>query len=235
MNKKFIVYIPAGYPDIQFTKKILEMLNQLPVTGIEIGVPFSDPIADGEVIQIAHQTALKNNINLDIIFNLLKKIKLNSQLFIMSYLNPIINYPFGVKKFLKNLYDCNIKSLIIPDLPNKEIKNLNLNFPIIPFAAPNTNEEEIKIINLLKPEFVYYIARYGITGERKDLPFKDKIKYLKTKINAPICIGFGISTKEQVIEAFKIADGVIVGSTIVKELHTKNLKRIEKKILNLIP
>lgn len=237
--KKFIVYIPAAYPDLNFTLKLLKEFSKMPVDGVEIGVPFSDPIADGPVIQSAYNSALKKNINLFKILSAIKGLRLPYELFIMSYLNPIICYPFGKKRLKKELEEARIKALIIPDLPVNEISNIDLNYPMVLFVAPNTTEDEIKIINRYKPPFVYYIARYGVTGEKKDLPYINHIKKLKRLIDSPLYVGFGISTAQQVKKVWDISDGAIVGSAIVKEMkpnsHANLIKKIKLKIDSLIP
>jgi len=212
----FIPYIPAGYPDMEVTVEILEMLNTLPVKGVEVGVPFSDPVADGPVIQMAHKESLDNNTTLEEIIYILSDLSLNYELYIMSYLNPIIHYPYGLKKLLREFNRIGVQGLIIPDLPLKEIHNVRIDYPIVPFVAPNTKGEELDRINKIAPPFVYYISRYGVTGACDDLPFVEHMKKVKQKVKAPLFIGFGISTLQQVRAAWKIADGVVVGSALVK-------------------
>jgi len=235
--KKFIVYIPFGVPDINTTIQLLKSFNNLPVDGVEIGVPFSDPVADGPVIQKAHNIALKNKVNLELILSFILNLSLNYELYLMSYLNPVLNFPYGKKKLIELLKKCKIKGLILPDLPVEEIEKIHLNYPLVLFTAPNTTEREIELINKYNPPFVYYIARYGVTGVKKDIPFLSHIKMIKQKIKSPLYVGFGISTPQQIKQLFKIVDGVIVGSFLVKTLieidKKKIVSEIKKKILFL--
>ena len=212
----FIPYIPAGYPDMEVTVEILETLNTLPIKGVEIGVPFSDPVADGPVIQMAHKESLDNNTTLEEIIYVLSDLSLNYELYIMSYLNPIVHYPYGLRKLLREFSKIGVRGLIIPDLPLREVPNVRINYPLVPFVAPNTRKEELGRINEIDPPFVYYISRYGVTGARDDLPFAEHIKSVRAEVKAPLFVGFGISTLQQVRTAWKIADGVVVGSALVK-------------------
>ncbi len=236
--KKFIAYIPAGYPDIRITEKILLKLGETSIDGVEIGIPFSDPIADGPVIQLAHSIALKNKINLEKILSMLKRISVPYKIFLMSYLNPLLNYPYGIKKLISELKEAKVEGLIIPDLPLKEVPNISLRYPFVLFVAPNTTEREIRLINKLNPPFVYYIARYGVTGERKDLPFINHIKKVKSLLKAPLYVGFGISSHRQVKTIWNIADGVIVGSALVKEIQNNPTEiaaeRVKQKVNQLV-
>ncbi|PLV58728.1 tryptophan synthase subunit alpha [Thermotoga sp. KOL6] len=232
--KGFIAYIPAGFPDLDTTRKILFALDELDITGVEIGVPFSDPVADGPVIQNAHKVALDNGINLKKILEMLRRIPVRYDLYIMSYLNPLVNYPEGKEKLLGELKSLDVKGLIIPDLPLREVKNVDIDFPIVPFVAPNTKDEEIELINSVRAPFVYYISRYGVTGEREDLPFADHIKKVKKKVRLPLFVGFGISKYEQVRKIWEIADGVIVGSALVRIMEESEKEEIPQKIVKKI-
>jgi len=231
--KGFLAYIPAGFPDLETTKEILESLNSLGIKGVEIGVPFSDPIADGPIIQHAHKSALDNGVNLKNILEMLRKVKVDYDLYIMSYLNPIINYPEGKNRLLEKLEKIGIKGLIIPDLPLREVKNIEIDYPIIPFVAPNTRNEELEKIDKMEAPFIYYISRYGVTGERKTLPFLNHLKKVKLTVSSPVFVGFGISEKEQVKKIWRIADGVIVGSALVKVIK-ESPRKVRKKIIELI-
>ncbi len=225
-----LIYIPAGYPDMGTTKRILVALNSLPITGVEIGIPFSDPIADGPVIQKAYTESLKNRTNLKKILIMINGLKLSYDIYLMGYLNSIINYPEDFKK----LREARIKGFIIPDLPVKEVKSINLKLPLILFTAPNTNDEEIRMINKLSPPFVYYVARYGVTGVQKSLPYLTHIREIKKKIQAPLYVGFGLSTNEQIKKVWQFADGAIVGSAIVKIIENSNKKYIVKNVVKKV-
>jgi tryptophan synthase alpha chain len=152
----------------------------------------------------------------------------------MSYLNPIVNYPEGKEKLLDELKKLGVKGLIIPDLPLREVKNVDIAYPIVPFVAPNTKDEEIELINSVQAPFVYYISRYGVTGEREDLPFADHIKKMKERIKLPLFVGFGISRHEQVEKVWEIADGVIVGSALVRIMEESPKDEIPKKVVEKV-
>ncbi|MBN1898893.1 MAG: tryptophan synthase subunit alpha [Spirochaetes bacterium] len=236
--KHFLAYIPAGYPDLKTTERILLELKNVPITGVEIGVPFSDPVADGPVIQKAYTQALKKKINLKLIFQMLERLDLPYDLYLMSYLNPILNYGEGLSKLKVHLKKAKVKGLILPDLPLVEINNIQLQYPVVLFVAPNTTFKEIPLINKIRPPFVYYIARYGVTGTRNDLAYMDHVIKLRNRIKSPLYVGFGISTPAHVKKVWSSADGVIVGSALVKEMDkvkpAQMPKAVVKKIQNLL-
>lgn len=232
--KNFLAYIPAGFPNLETTASILKEVKSLPITGVEVGIPFSDPVADGPVIQEAHTIALENKTNLSKILRLLENLNLPYEVYLMSYLNPLIHFPEGTKKLAQRLKRAKVKGLIIPDLPLKEIKNIELNYPFVLFTAPNTSYEEIAIINKVSPPFVYYVARYGVTGAKKDIPFVNHIKALKKRLNIPFYVGFGISTPQQVKKVWDVADGAIVGSALVKEMAKGSPERIAQRVCRKI-
>jgi len=239
MKKGFLAYFTMGYPDLKTTEEAIKGAIKGGATGIEIGIPFSDPVADGETIQYAHHIALKNGTKIDDVISLLNRINsyLNqANFYIMAYLNTIINMPFGMEKFLKEIKDYGVKGLILPDLPFSEVRKnkFSINFPIVLFATPDTDERDLKEYSLYNPPFIYYIARYGTTGERETLPkdIKEKIKSIREKIDIPLYIGFGISKPEHVAELYEVADGVIVGSHLIRLMiqhegeESKNIGKI---------
>ncbi|MBN1114857.1 MAG: tryptophan synthase subunit alpha [Oligoflexia bacterium] len=232
--KDFLAYIPAGYPDLETTEKILRELSKLGITGVEVGVPFSDPVADGPVIQKAHTAALKQGMNLEQILEMLSRLSLNMDIYLMGYLNPFLNFPSGFAELKKFLEKASVKALIIPDLPVAEFESVDIDYPKVVFAAPNTDRSAIAVINRQKPPFVYYIPRYGVTGIRDDIPFIDHIRELKDKIKSKIYMGFGISTREQVEKVWEVTDGVIVGSALVSLMETGSGDEVVKKVVNKV-
>jgi tryptophan synthase alpha chain len=232
--KDFILYLTAGFPNLKTTKRILQRLNSTSIRGVEIGVPFSDPVADGPVIQNAHKIALHQGVNLSKIIEMLSSLKLSYQTYLMSYLNPIMHYPGGKSVLIKNLKKANISGLIIPDLPLKEIENININYPLVLFITPNSNYDDVKLINKINPPFVYYIARYGVTGSGGGLPFAKDIEYKHQLINPPLYVGFGISSAATVKRVFKVADGVIVGTAVMKEITNSSPKKAPLAVINKI-
>ncbi len=228
MKKAFLAYFTLGYPSIEATEEVIKGAIDGGATGIEIGLPFSDPVADGETIQHAHNFALKNGVKSDDVFSLLKKIgeyREKADFYIMAYLNSIINAPCGMEKFIEDAKRYEIKGFILPDLPFSEVvrERVKINFPKVLFATNETPLEVLKEYKKYKPPFIYYIARYGTTGERDSLPddIKEKLIFLKNTTDLPVYIGFGISKPEHVKALYEVADGVIVGSHLIK-LMIKN-------------
>lgn len=216
---KLVAYYTCGYPDLKTSKRIMQTILKSGADALELGVPFSDPVADGPTLQIAHQKAIENKIGVEQTLTLAKELSKLGEIYIMSYFNPIMSY--GIEKFCLKAAECGVKGVIIPDLSLQESLRWKKYFslPLIAFLAPNFAIEDIEIAKKLNPAFVYYIARFGTTGERDTLPpdLKKNLKTIKKHINAPVFVGFGIKTPEHVNSLKGIADGVIVGSAIVKK------------------
>jgi tryptophan synthase alpha chain len=224
-RKAFIAFITAGYPSLGVTEKLILEFDRIGVDVVELGVPFSDPMADGPVIQESSQCALKRKTHLIDILNLVKKVRkvINLPVCLMTYYNPI--FCFGDEAFARAARVCGVDGVIVPDLPPEEgsvlLKACAKNkVDVISFIAPTTSRERVKKIAGSARGFIYYVSLTGTTGARKSLP-KDLIANLKTikkLTRKPVCAGFGISTPAQVKEIKKISDGVIVGSAIVKKI-----------------
>ncbi|MGA2774569.1 MAG: tryptophan synthase subunit alpha [Candidatus Omnitrophota bacterium] len=222
-KKAFIAFVTAGYPDLRTTERLILGFSRIEVDIIELGVPFSDPMADGPVIQEASFESLKKGTRLIDILNLVKRARRSTQspICLMTYYNPV--FSFGDEKFAKAAVACGVDGVIIPDLPPDEgtvfIKICNkYKLDVISFIAPTTSRERMKFISKVTKGFIYYVSLTGVTGERSNLP-KDLITNVKTvrKIaKNPVCVGFGISSRSQVAQVNKVADGAIVGSAIVK-------------------
>ncbi len=225
-----IAYIPAGFPDIAVTGKILKRLDRVPLKAVEVGVPFSDPVADGPTIQKAYHAALEKKVTLESILEMLEGLTLSCDLYLMSYLNPVMNYRYGRRCLEKRLKKAGIKGLIIPDLPLKEMEQIDLDFPKVVFTAPNTTDKEIEKINKLSPPFVYYVARYGVTGTRADMPELAALKRLKKKLRHSLYAGFGISSFAQARAVGTVADGAIVGSVLVKEIDRSSPQKAAEAV-----
>jgi tryptophan synthase alpha chain len=231
-NKKaFIAYIMAGDPSLAVTKKLILELENNGADIIELGVPFSDPLADGPTIQKASERGLKSKTTLTKVFNLARNARLKTQIpvVLMLYYNLVFNY--GLKRFVENAVRSGIDAAIIPDLPLEESKELRdiakkQDFSIVHLLAPTSSMERIKNIAAVSAGFIYYVSLTGTTGARKKLPkeLAESLKKIKKITKKPVCIGFGISTPEQVKEIQRFADGVIVGSAIVKVIE-KNIRK----------
>ncbi len=232
-EKAFIVYVPFGFPNIKSTKEICLCLQEAGVDAIELGIPFSDPLADGPIIQKATTDALKKGANVDNFFKEFGQLKplLKIPVAIMSYYNPIFN--FGLVKFFKNMKQSGISALITVDLPIEEggdyIKEAEkFNIETIFFITPTTSAKRVKKIIKCSKGFIYYISVTGITGpkELKYASLASSVKSIKKVTEVPVCVGFGIHNREQVAKINAFSDGVIVGSEIVefisKNYHQKN-------------
>ena len=222
-NKKaFIPFITAGYPNINKTEDFIYKMVEAGADLIEIGIPFSDPVAEGPVIQESSQKALESGTNLDNIFELVKKVRktVSIPLVFMTYVNPVFKY--GYDKFFKQCFLISIDGIIIPDLPFEE-KNEILNYAkkydikIISLIAP-TSEDRIKQIAKEAEGFLYIVSSMGVTGVRTEIKtdLKSILASVKSITKVPAAIGFGIHSPEQANQMSKIADGVIVGSAIIK-------------------
>lgn len=225
-NKKaFIAFLTAGYPDLRTTEKLVLEFAKAEVDIVELGVPFSDPLADGLIIQEASKEALKKNVNLNNILGLVKKLRKSTDipLCLMSYYNPI--FCFGVDKFFREASRAGVDGVIVPDLTPEEAKDFigfgkSNNLDTIFFLAPTSTEARIKLIARVSSGFIYYVSLTGVTGPRKELPegFSKQIRLIKKITDQPVCVGFGVSSAVQVRKIGRIADGVIVGSAIVKKI-----------------
>ena len=244
-KKAFIAYLPFGFPSLKLTEKIIFALERAGVDLVELGIPFSDPLADGPIIQHASQVALKQKATTDKLFRMLKNLKgkVKIPLAVMTYYNPLLK--FGRKRFFKNLKACGIFGLIVVDLPLEESRTYlkearKYNLETISFITPTTDFTRAKKIIKLTKGFIYYISVTGITGPRslRYQPLALHIRSLKKKTKLPICVGFGIHNNKQVKEISKFSDGVIVGSAIVKFIdynHRKKdfLKKLENYVARL--
>lgn len=221
-GKAFIPFITAGYPSLEDTERFVLKMEEAGADLIEIGIPFSDPIAEGPVIQHASTMALKNGTNLDKIFQMLKSLRSKTQipLVFMAYINSIFKY--GMDNFFEKCRELNIKGVILPDVPNEEKTSIeeiakSYDIDIISFIAP-TSADRIKEIAKNSRGFIYVISSLGVTGTRDeittDLASIDEIIRQTTITNT--AIGFGINTPSQAKEISKYADGIIVGSAIIK-------------------
>jgi tryptophan synthase alpha chain len=242
-NKKaFIAFITAGYPNLETTRRLVLEFAKLGVDIVELGVPFSDPLADGPVIQEASQSALKNKINLNNIFDLVKKIRKDTDLPIclMTYYNPI--FCFGEERFVKKAKAYGVDGVIMPDLTPEEGKAFiglanKSGLDTVLFISPTSTKERIKFVSGLSKGFIYYVSLTGVTGARRRLPLDivNNLKSIKKITRKPICVGFGVSMHSHVKQIYRIADGAIVGSAIVNKIKENIGKRdLVKKVSNFV-
>ncbi len=221
-GKAFIGFLTAGDPSLDKTEEfILEMANS-GADLVEIGIPFSDPIAEGEVIQNANVRALSNGATVKKVFEMVASVrkKTDVPLVFLTYLNPVFHY--GYEEFLSKCNEVGIDGIIIPDLPYEEKGEINEvakkhDIDIISMIAP-TSKQRIATIASSATGFIYTVSSLGVTGVRSEIKtdLESIVKIIKENSDTPVAIGFGINTPEQAKNFAKYADGVIVGSAIVK-------------------
>jgi tryptophan synthase alpha chain len=223
-GKALITFITGGDPDLETTEKLLPAMQEAGSDLIEIGIPFSDPIAEGPVIQEANERALSKGCTTDLLFDSVKRVresgKVTVPLVYLTYINPIFTY--GKEKFLKRCVECGINGLIIPDLPfeeKDEISELCRTYEVdlISMIAP-TSEERIRKIAADATGFLYVVSSLGVTGVRSEIKtdIESMISHVRSASDIPAAVGFGISNPEQAREMAGKSDGAIVGSAIVR-------------------
>ncbi|MDY0132360.1 MAG: tryptophan synthase subunit alpha [Desulforegulaceae bacterium] len=236
-NEKALVgFITAGDPTPEISIDIVIAMAESGVDIIELGIPFSDPTADGPVIQKSSERAIKAGTNLEKVFEMIKKIreKTHVPLVLFSYYNPV--FKFGEKKFCEKSIECGANGVLIVDLPFEEkslIKDFDREkFPKINLLAPTTTDERLEKISKNSNGFIYLVSKTGITGSAGLDPELTKKDFLRIRkhTNTPVCIGFGVKTNEDVKNIAKFADGVVIGSAfeslIEENLKNKNLVEV---------
>ncbi len=231
-KKAFIPYIMAGDPSLEVTEKLVEMLEREGADIIELGVPFSDPLADGPTIQAAAERALSAGVTLRKVLSLVSRMRKNGvtvPIVLMTYMNPI--HAFGEERFLSVAVKSGVDGLIIPDLPPDEGREFakeagKKGISVIFLLAPTSTETRIKLVSSLSRGFIYYVSLTGITGAKIKInnEMKTMISKIRSFTDKPICIGFGVKTPEEAARAASFGDGVIVGSAIVKMANSSRRK-----------
>lgn len=222
-HKALVAYITVGYPDIAATREIVPLLAASGCDMVELGIPFSDPLADGITIQQASYRALQNGVNVPLCLETAAELreKVTIPLVFMGYFNPV--YHYGVAKFCRECRQMGVDGLIIPDLPPEEGDNMEISakqegLDLVYLLAPSSTDERIRLVAERSQGFIYLVSVTGVTGARASLPaelgtFVSRVRKITDK---PLCVGFGISTPEQAQNVASIADGVIVGSQIIR-------------------
>lgn len=243
-NKKLLsIYFTAGYPKIDDTATIIQRLEKSGVDMIEIGLPFSDPLADGPTIQASSTQALKNGMTTEVLFNQLKGIRqsVNIPLIIMGYFNPILQY--GVEAFCKKCQEIGIDGLIIPDLPvdvyHDEYKATFEKYGLINvfLITPQTSVERINYIDSISNGFIYMVSSASVTGSQSGFG-AEQTSYFKRiadmNLNNPQIIGFGISNNETFTQATQYAKGAIIGSAFIKHLTNDSVDKIDSFVKQIL-
>jgi tryptophan synthase alpha chain len=230
-----IPYLTAGYPEPNATLDLLRMLARNGADIIELGVPFSDPVADGPTIQRSSQIALDNGTTLAWTLEQLRRFRAehDTPVIIFSYLNPILRY--GWQQFIDDAVSAGAQGVLITDLPvggDAELEAAIESSPLalIRLIAPTTATARVRDIAGRAQGFIYYIARMGVTGARHELPTEllDAVRELRANCKAPIAVGFGVSNAEQVKSISGVADGVVVGSALIDAIESGGIEAAEK-------
>ncbi len=228
-HKALIAYITVGYPSIEATLKVVPLLAQNGADIVELGIPFSDPLADGVTIQKSSFHALQSGVTPQLCLELAKQLrdKVDIPLVFMTYFNPVFSY--GLEKFCAAGAGSGISGLIIPDLPPDEGSELEAitqkqGLDLIYLLAPTSTEERIGLVTKRSRGFIYVVSVTGVTGARDRLPadLAAFVARVRKVANQPLCVGFGISTPQQAGQIAQIADGVIVGSRIIQLMEAED-------------
>jgi tryptophan synthase alpha chain len=219
----FIPYLTAGYPAPERSVEALRMLERAGSDLIEVGVPFSDPLADGVTIQRSTQAALEQGITVGRVFEGIARASLHAPVIIMTYLNPVLAY--GVERFLVDAAQAGASGLLLTDFPAGVDPELEAQIGHSPLAlirliAPTTNVERLAQAVRGAQGFIYFISRLGVTGARESVPhdLADQVAKVRAQTSLPVAVGFGIATPAQAAETARVADGVVVGSALVEAL-----------------
>lgn len=240
-NKKaFIPYIMAGDPSIEKTKEIVLMFEECGADIVELGVPFTDPLADGPTIQRAAERALKNGVTLKKVIALVKDLRQKTKipLVLMTYYNPVFKY--GEERFIADAKDAGVDGVIIPDLPPDEAGEFtrlakNADVASIFLLAPTSTDERIKKVARASTGFIYYVSITGITGAQLllDGSIEKSINGIRRITDKPVAVGFGISTPDEAKAVAGVSDGVVIGSAIVKKAQLSLEKELRDFLLTL--
>ena len=224
-GKAFIPFITCGDPDLESTKKLVKSMVENGADLIELGIPFSDPTAEGPVIMEADLRALQGGCTTEQVFQMTRELRqeVDVPFVYMTYANVVFSY--GSRKFMEKAKEAGVSGLILPDVPYEEREEFlqdcrAFGIALISMVAP-TSEDRIAKIAKDAEGFLYIVSSLGVTGERKEITtdLSSLLKMVKSHTDIPCAVGFGISTKEQAKEVAKYADGVIVGSAIMKKIH----------------
>ncbi len=224
-RKAIAPFFTVGDPDPEFTIECVRAIDRAGADLCELGVPYSDPLADGPVIQASYTRALEKGLSLDNVLETSRTAVSKVSMPLVAMVSYSIIYRRGIDRFVGNAVDAGLSGLVVPDLPIEEADELDRlcrqrDLGLVRLVAPTTPQERALAIVRKATGFVYCVSVSGITGERRELPadLLERIEWLREKSNVPILVGFGISSPEQVRSLCKVADGVIVGSAIVRHL-----------------
>jgi len=227
-SSSVIPYVPVGYPDIETTFEIVKIFDKLDAPAVELGIPFSDPLADGVTIQKASQASLENGVSLSDCIQLSQRLRAEGvtvPIILMGYYNPI--YQYGVEECVKDAWASGVNGFIIPDLPYEESSLMreqtsNYGMAFVPLIALTSSERRIAATCVGASGFLYCVSITGVTGARNDLdvaPLNNMMGAVRNNSDLPIAVGFGVSTRKQVEDLCTVADAVVVGSAFVQTVE----------------
>lgn len=239
-RKALVAYVTAGFPTVERTIELVPELAALGCDIIELGIPFSDPLADGVTIQEASHIALMKGVTLDSCLDMVRQLRRRTEvpLVFMSYFNPVMSY--GTKRFALSCGKAGLDGVIIPDLPPEEGAELQDHLDrcgvhTIYLLSPNSTGRRISMVARRSGGFIYLVSLTGVTGTRARLPIglEDFVARVRERTSKPLCVGFGISTPEEAARVARIADGVIVGSRIIQLLAGDSPKGLASFVTSL--
>lgn len=240
-HKALVTFITAGDPDLTTTAALLPRMAEAGADIIELGIPFSDPMADGPTIQRASERALAGGVTLEAVMSMVRTIRdqVSSPIVLMGYSNPI--YSYGWQRFAKDAVKAGIDGLLLVDLPPEEAGELlpaakAAGLEIIFLLTPTSDDTRIKQVSRYGSGFLYYVTVTGVTGTRQSVSnsLEDELKTVRNTITLPVVAGFGISTPEQAAQVATAADGVVVGSAIVKLFEQHQGEQLQTEVTRLI-
>jgi len=228
-HKALITYLTVGYPNVETTLEIVPLIASSGCDLVELGIPFSDPLADGTTIQRASYHALKQGITPELCLGVAQKLRaqLDIPLVFMTYFNPVHRY--GLDGFCRDCSQAGISGLIVPDLPPEEgaeLEDISLRhgLDLIYLLAPTSTDERIDVVAARSRGFIYLVSLTGVTGARDKLPqeLESFVSRVRQRARQPLCVGFGISTPDEARRVAKVADGVIIGSRLIQLIEEKD-------------
>ncbi len=230
-RKALTIFLTAAYPTLDSTVPLALLCASAEVDILEIGMPFSDPLADGPVIQNSSQQALKNGVTLHIIFHQIKQIRKQSEIpiVLMGYLNPVLRY--GVEKFFHDAYSAGVDGLILPEVPLEESSQYRAladkySIALIQLVTPTTPSGRVTLLDQATRGFLYCVSATGVTGHTgSESVIRKHVERIKTLAKNPILVGFGIQSPQQAAMVARYADGVIIGSAFIKRLNESRDKK----------
>ena len=228
-HKALITYLTVGYPNVETTLEIVPLMASSGCDLVELGIPFSDPLADGTTIQRASYHALKQGITPELCLEVAQKLRaqVDIPLVFMTYFNPVHRY--GLDAFCRDCSQAGISGLIVPDLPPEEgaeLEDVSLRhgLDLIYLLAPTSTDERINVVTARSRGFIYLVSLTGVTGARDRLPqeLESFVSRVRQRARQPLCVGFGISSPDEARRVAKVADGVIIGSRLIQLIEEEN-------------